>query len=109
MFDSFGLQLLDIWLYIGAFVFHHMDSVSEESLFPGILWVVPDLECMDITTRLDIGSVDLGTGTVVIEISRILRWEELLHGLSVAVLDQKNKYYRLTRQVSRLTMISQVA
>ncbi len=50
MFDSLSLEFVDIWFYIGAFVFDHMDSVSEESLFPGVLWMIADVECIDIAT-----------------------------------------------------------
>lgn len=72
MFDSVLFQFLDIWFDICPFIFHYMDSISEESFFPGVLWIIPDVECIDITTRLDIRTVDLGTRTVVIEISRIV-------------------------------------
>ena len=72
MFDSFRLELGYIWLDIGAFVFHHMDSVSEESLFPGVLRSIPDIYRLYIATRLDIGSVDLGTSAMIKKILRIV-------------------------------------
>ncbi len=74
MFDSFSLEFGYVWFDIGAFVFYHMDSVSEESLFPGVLRVVPDIHRLDVATRLDVGSVDLGTRPVIKKISRVLRW-----------------------------------
>jgi hypothetical protein len=72
VFDSFSLELGYIWFYIGAFVFDHMDSFSEESLSPGVLWSVPDVHRLDIATRLDIRTVDLGTGTMIKKILRIV-------------------------------------
>ncbi len=51
-----------------------MDAVSEESLFPGVLWAVADVECINIATRLDIRTVYLSTRTMIKKISRILGW-----------------------------------
>jgi hypothetical protein len=70
--DAFCLELGYVWLDIGAFVFDHMDTISEESFFPGVLRIVPDIHRLDIATRLDIGSVDLGTRPVIKKISRVL-------------------------------------
>ena len=72
MFDSVLFQSLYVWFDIRPFIFDYMDSISEESLFPRVLWMIPDVECIDIPTRLDVGAVDLSTGTVVIKISRIV-------------------------------------
>jgi hypothetical protein len=50
MTDSTLFQLVQIWLYICPFVLDDMDSISEESLFPGILWSVADVKSGDIAT-----------------------------------------------------------
>ena len=72
VFDSILFQFLDIWFYVCPFIFYYVDTITEESLFPGILWMIADVECINIATRLDIRTVYLSTGTVIVEISRIL-------------------------------------
>ena len=80
-----------------------MDTVPEESLFPGVLWMIADVECIDITTRLDIGTIDLGTGAVVEKISRIFGWIERFHMFYCFFC------IGVILQLSRLTRISQRA
>jgi hypothetical protein len=65
MLDSTLFQLVQIWLYICPFVLDDMDSISEESFFPGILRSVADVKSGNITTRLDIWSIYLSTRTVI--------------------------------------------
>jgi hypothetical protein len=48
--DSTSLQFVQIWFYICPFMFDNMDSISEESFFPGILGRIADVKSGDIAT-----------------------------------------------------------
>lgn len=90
MLHAHGLSnISNIWLYICSFIFHDHDQFSEEILLPGILWGVPDIEGRE-TIHLEIFSITRRSGTVVIEILRILVGGEVYHNsLTLAEVGEK--------------------
>lgn len=67
------LQFLDIWFDIGSLKTDDMKTSTKKRLLPSILWGVPDIERL-WSARLEIGTIDLGTRTVIVEVSRIFVW-----------------------------------
>ena len=80
----------DIWLDIGTFVFDDSEKVSEKSLFPRVLWWIPDIERRE-STRFEVFAIDRGASSVIVEIWRIISRVEGDHRETIAENRGKGK------------------
>lgn len=95
MADSVSLfEHLDIRLDISTFVFDNRKKVSEKFLFPGVLWRIPDIESRE-PAGFEIFSIDRGTRSMVVEISRIISRAERDHRETIAENRGKGKKLQL--------------
>lgn len=76
-------ELFDIRLVGDSFSFYHPKPVSENLLFPRILWWMIDIESYK-SARFEIHSIRRWSGTMVIEIFGILVFGEGVHNMMVS-------------------------